>query len=72
MRVLKDFSSFLSQREAIKRSGGLGMCMLVEIGPEGWTPTQQPLESFPSLRLLYEATSTTKARKGNAKHPTTQ
>jgi hypothetical protein len=28
MRVLKDFPSFLSQRKAIKRSGGLGMCTL--------------------------------------------
>jgi predicted Mrr-cat superfamily restriction endonuclease len=26
--------------------------VLVEIGPEGWTPTQQPPESTPSPRLL--------------------
>jgi hypothetical protein len=26
--------------------------VLVEIGPEGWTPTQQPPEFSPSLRLL--------------------
>jgi hypothetical protein len=26
--------------------------LLVEIGPEGWTPTQQPPELSPSLRLL--------------------
>jgi hypothetical protein len=26
--------------------------LLVEIGPEGWTPTQQPPELFPSLRQL--------------------
>jgi hypothetical protein len=26
--------------------------MLVEIGPEGWTPTQQPPEFSPFLRLL--------------------
>jgi hypothetical protein len=26
--------------------------LLVEIGPEGWTPTQQPPEFSPSLRLL--------------------
>jgi hypothetical protein len=26
--------------------------LLVEIGPEGWTPTQQPPEFTPSLRLL--------------------
>jgi hypothetical protein len=29
-----------------------GKHLLVEIGPEGWTPTQQPLEFFPFLRLL--------------------
>jgi hypothetical protein len=29
-----------------------GNVLLVEIGPEGWTPTQQPPESFPSLRSL--------------------
>jgi hypothetical protein len=27
-------------------------CLLVGIGPEGWTPTQQPPEFSPSLRLL--------------------
>jgi hypothetical protein len=26
--------------------------LLVEIGPEGWTPTQQPPEFSPSLRSL--------------------
>jgi hypothetical protein len=26
--------------------------VLVEIGPEGWTPTQQPPEFSPSPRLL--------------------
>jgi hypothetical protein len=31
---------------------GLVVQVLVEIGPEGWTPTQQPPESSPSLRLL--------------------
>jgi hypothetical protein len=30
----------------------VGAKLLLEIGPEGWTPTQQPPESFPSLRLL--------------------
>jgi hypothetical protein len=29
----------------------LSLYMLVEIGPEGWTPTQQPPEFSPSLRL---------------------
>jgi hypothetical protein len=28
------------------------MELLVEIGPEGWTPTQQPPEFSPSLHLL--------------------
>jgi hypothetical protein len=30
----------------------VGAKLLVEIGPEGWTPTQQPPEFSPSLRLL--------------------
>jgi hypothetical protein len=30
----------------------VGAKLLVEIGPEGWTPTQQPPESSPSPRLL--------------------
>jgi hypothetical protein len=30
----------------------VGAKLLVEIEPEGWTPTQQPPECFPSLRLL--------------------
>jgi hypothetical protein len=38
----------------------------VEIGPEGWTPTQQPPEFFPRFAYYDEATSTTGARKGNA------
>jgi hypothetical protein len=38
--------------------------VLVEIGPEGWTPTQQSLSTFPSFGYYYEATSTTRARKG--------
>jgi hypothetical protein len=30
--------------------------VLVEIGPEGWTPTQQPPELSPSLRPLSRGT----------------
>jgi hypothetical protein len=30
----------------------VGAKLLVEIGPEGWTPTQQPSKLFPSLRPL--------------------
>jgi hypothetical protein len=30
----------------------VGAKLLVEIGPEGWTPTQQPPEFSPSLRSL--------------------
>jgi hypothetical protein len=30
----------------------VGAKLLVEIGLEGWTPTQQPPEFSPSLRLL--------------------
>jgi hypothetical protein len=46
--------------------------MLVEIGPEGWTPTQQPLNSLPTFALSCEAPTSTStststwARKGNA------
>jgi hypothetical protein len=28
--------------------------LLVEVGPEGWTPTQQPPVFSPSLRLLQQ------------------
>jgi hypothetical protein len=38
--------------------------LLVEIGPEGWTPTQQPPELFTPFGYCYEATSSTRARKG--------
>jgi hypothetical protein len=34
------------------RAGLCGGGVLVEIGPEGWTPTQQPPEFSPFLRSL--------------------
>jgi hypothetical protein len=37
-------------REGPRPAGG--SLLLLEIGPEGWTPTQQPPEFSPSLRLL--------------------
>jgi hypothetical protein len=38
---------------------GVGAKLLVEIGPEGWTPTQQPPElSFTQLGTAKGATST--------------
>jgi hypothetical protein len=37
---------------ACRRAGPDTNPMLVEIGPEGWTPTQQPPEISPSLRSL--------------------
>jgi hypothetical protein len=44
------------------------MALLVEIGPEGWTPTQQPLlSSLPPFARFHKATTTTCARRGNAK-----
>jgi hypothetical protein len=44
-------------RSSFRRRWWLGCrppasCVLVEIGPEGWTPTQQPPELSPSLRSL--------------------
>jgi hypothetical protein len=36
----------------LRRKSQPARALLVEIGPEGWTPTQQPPEFSPSLRLL--------------------
>jgi hypothetical protein len=41
-------------------------------GPKGGRRHNSPLSSFPPFACYYEATSSTKARKGNAKHLTAQ
>jgi hypothetical protein len=44
-RVISEGVVHVSDKVTLKR------VVLVEIGPEGWTPTQQPPEFTPSLRL---------------------
>jgi hypothetical protein len=41
--------------------------LLVEIGPEWWTPTQQPPEFSPPFACFRRAITSTGARRGNAK-----
>jgi hypothetical protein len=46
--------------------------VLVEIGPEGWTPTQQPPGFSPSLRLLPRGYYFYLRKEGKCKNLTTQ
>jgi hypothetical protein len=43
--------------QAINQAGKITGAVLVEIGPEGWTPTQQPPELTPFLRHFLRGSS---------------
>jgi hypothetical protein len=50
----------------------VGAKLLVGIGPEGWTPTQQPPELSPSLRLLSRDCYFYLCKEGKCRNLTTQ
>jgi uncharacterized protein (DUF1501 family) len=51
-RAQPEERSLAAQEPVRARSWATPCRLLVEIGPEGWTPTQQPPEFSPSLLLL--------------------